>query len=211
MHRNTVDMLFRNGTTRSYDRNQLIYYQGDPISGVHFIEEGFVKAYTILDTGEMRTMFLFGPGEIFPLAISTYRDWQKRSVRYFYQTLKRTRLRSVSYEELRDLVLSDPAAMDIYLNEVARTNESILDQLEIMKSKRAIDKVSMLLPYLVEKMGQRIDPDTYQLAVKLSHQEIADLSGITRETATLQLKNLEKKHIIEHRGAKWRIRNRASI
>ena len=55
----------------------------------------------------------------------------------------------------------------------------------------------MLLPYLVSKFGERIRPDAYRLKIKLSHQEIADLSGVTRETTTTLVKQLEKRGILE--------------
>jgi len=84
-----------------------------------------------------------------------------------------------------------------------------MNQLEVMKNKKAIDKVGMLLPYLVSKSGKKIKPDVYELQLKLSHQEIADISGVTRETTTTLIKELEKDGIIDQRHGKWLINIKA--
>jgi CRP-like cAMP-binding protein len=95
--------------------------------------------------------------------------------------------------------------MTTYMNYMAASNEAIMTQLEVMKNKKAIDKVAMLLPYLISKAGKKIKPDVYQMQLKLSHQEIADLSGVTRETTTTLIKELEKEGVIDQRKGKWQI------
>jgi CRP-like cAMP-binding protein len=72
-----------------------------------------------------------------------------------------------------------------------------------MKKKKAIYNVAMLLPYLVSKAGHKIKPGVYELDLKLSHQEIADLSGVTRETTTTLVKQLEKEKIIDQKRGAW--------
>jgi len=72
-----------------------------------------------------------------------------------------------------------------------------------MKNKKAINKVAMLLPYLVAKCGEQIAPHKYRLALKLSHQEIADLSGVTRETTTTLIKQLKKDGTLEQKRSGW--------
>jgi CRP-like cAMP-binding protein len=76
-------------------------------------------------------------------------------------------------------------------------------QLEVMKNKKAIDKVEMLLPYLISKAGKKIQPDAYELQLRMSHQEIADLSGVTRETTTTLIKELEHKGVIDQSHGRW--------
>jgi CRP-like cAMP-binding protein len=80
-----------------------------------------------------------------------------------------------------------------------------MHQLEVMKNKKAIDKVGLLLPYLVQKTGRKLSPGLYELQLKFSHQEIADLSGVTRETATTLIKQLEKDGIINQNQSLWQI------
>ncbi len=196
-YQSRIEKLFRKAGTKKYPKNQLIYYAGDELTQFYLIKDGYVKAYTILDSGDTRTIFLLGPGDIFPMAFSTTMDWHNYKVRYFYQSLTDVTLSSVQRDTFKELVESSTENLTTYLAYMAASNQAIMKQLEVMKSKKAINKVVMLLPYLVSKFGERIRPDAFRLRIKLSHQEIADLSGVTRETTTTLVKQLEKRGTLE--------------
>ncbi len=198
-----IAKLFDGSQARSYPKNQLLHYQGDPLHHIYTIKKGYIKAYTILDSGDTRTILLLGPGDIFPLAFSSTMDWANYKVQYFYQSMTDVQLLSVAGEKLRSHMESDTEAMKTYIAYLAASNEAILNQLEVMKNKKAIDKVSSLLPYLISKIGKQTKPGIYQLQLKLSHQELADLSGVTRETVTTLIKQLEKDGVIDQKPTKW--------
>lgn len=201
----SVETLFRHGRLRPYAKNQLIQYQGDPLTHIHLIKKGYIKAYTILDSGDTRTILILGPGDIFPLAFSESLDWKNYEVRYFYQTLCDCQLVTLSSEVLRDAMDDDPSQLKAYMNYLTASNQAVTHQLEVMKNKKAIDKVAMLLPYLAQKTGKESRPGVYQIQLKLSHQELADLSGITRETTTSLVKELEKSGVIKQQRGRWQI------
>ena len=201
-----VEQLFKSARDKKYPKNQIIRYQGDSLAEVYLIRKGYVKAYTILDSGDTRTMFLLGPGDIFPIAFSLSLDWEKYTVRYFYQTLTDVEVLVQDALELRDQIQNKPEMANAYLAYMASSNDAIIRQLEAMKNKSATEKVIVLLPYLVEKIGKQTKPGTYKLEIKVSHQEIADLSGVTRETATTLIKKLEGRGIIKQERNTWIVR-----
>jgi CRP-like cAMP-binding protein len=200
-----VEKLFKDARIKACPKNQLIHYQGDPLSNIYLIKSGYVKAYTILDSGDTRTILILGPGDVFPLAFSSSLDWENYQIHYFYQSLSDTKLLSLASEALKANIEASNEMMGTYMNYIAASNEAIMRQLEVMKNKKAIDKVGLLLPYLISKAGKEVKPNIYQLQLKLSHQEIADLSGVTRETTTTLIKELEKDGIIDQHKGKWLI------
>jgi CRP-like cAMP-binding protein len=204
-YRNRISKLFASGRPKTYPKNQLIHYEGDPLAHIYLVKKGFIKAYTILETGDTRTMMLLSAGDIFPLAFSQSMTWENYRIRYFYQSLTDTELLVLPSEALKQKIESDIEMMEVYMTYLAASNQIIMSQLEVMKSKKAIDKIGMLLPYLISKAGREIKPGTYQLELKLSHQEIADLSGVTRETTTTLIKQLEKDGVIDQSDSKWLI------
>lgn len=205
-----IRALFKNAHARVYPKNQLIHYQGDPMSSVYLIKEGFIKAYIILDSGDTRTLLILGPGDIFPLAFSVSMDWSKYRIKYFYQAMSDVHVEAVERDVFREQVESDLRKMNAYVNYMSASNNIIMTQLEIMKNKKAINKLEMLLPYLILKLGEQIKPNTYKLNLKLSHQELADLSGVTRETTTTLIKQMEKEGIIEQKRGYWIIHTKNS-
>jgi CRP/FNR family transcriptional regulator len=200
-----IDKLFEAGRTKVYPKNQLIHYEGDPLANIYLIKKGYVKAYTILDSGDTRTMMILSTGDIFPLAFSQSMEWDEYRIRYFYQSLSDTELRVLPAETLKNMIEHNLELMTTYMSYLAATNQAIMSQLEVMKNKKAIEKVGLLLPYLISKTGRQIKPGVYELELKMSHQEIADLSGVTRETTTTLIKQLEKDGIIDQSHPKWRI------
>jgi CRP/FNR family cyclic AMP-dependent transcriptional regulator len=195
-----VSRLFENGRGKIYPKNQLIHYQGDPLSYIYMVKKGF-----ILESGDTRTILLLGKNDIFPLAFSPSMDWNDYKIRYFYQSLTDTELLMLPCDDFKQEIDTDPEMLAIYVNYLSASNEAIMIQLEVMKNKKAIDKVSMLLPYLIEKSGKEIKPGLYELELKLSHQEVADLSGFTRETTTTLIKQLEEEGILDQHKGKWLI------
>lgn len=198
-----IEKLFENGRLKSYPKNQLIHYSGDILTNIYLVREGYIKAYTILDSGDTRTIMILGPGDIFPLSFSESMDWQNYQIQYFYQTLCEVEVQILPSNILREHIESDKRMMKTYMAYLAASNQAIMTQLEVMKEKKAIDKVGQLLPYLVRKAGKQVKPGVFELQLKLSHQELADLSGVTRETTTTLIKQLEKNGILDQSHSYW--------
>jgi len=59
-----------------------------------------------------------------------------------------------------------------------------------------------LLETLAEKYGKDI-PTGRKIAIKLSHQELANLIGATRETVTFELNKMKKRGIIKVEGREF--------
>src|SRR5438105_124557 len=154
-----IEELFKNGREKRYPKNQIIRYQGDSMAEIYLIKSGYVKAYTILDSGDTRTMFILGPGDIFPIAFSLTLDWDKHQLRYFYQSLTDISLSLLDNESFKRSIDNEPRMTNIYMSYMSASNQAIMNQLEAMKNKTAKSKIMLLLPYLTEKIGQKIGPN----------------------------------------------------
>lgn len=203
LYEKSVSRLFEKQPLRKNPKNQIIFYQGDPLTNICLIKKGFVKAYMVLESGETRTLFLLGPGDIFPIAFSLDLDWSNYHVKYFYQTLSDVQLLVADPKVFKKSIDTNSDLMNIFLGYMSATNESIINQLEMMKTKGARSRLAYLLPYLVKKLGEPIGGTTYKLSFRISHQEIADLTGLTRETTTQQIKRLETEGAIEQKKGTW--------
>lgn len=67
--------------------------------------------------------------------------------------------------------------------------------IEIMSQKSAVSRIKMLLLMFSEKYGVKKD-DGIMLSVLSTHQELADMTGLTRETATKILNELQEEGAI---------------
>ena len=74
-----------------------------------------------------------------------------------------------------------------------------LDLLLIRHLSEAEQRIQALLQLLVERLGRRRG-EWYELPVRLTHAELAELSGHTRVTVTRQLSRLREQGLIEPNG-----------
>lgn len=197
-----IRQLFHGARTKAFPKNQIIQYEGDKLSSVYLVEKGYVKNYTILDSGDTRTLLILGPGDIFPVVFSTEKNWSDYEIRYFYQSLTDVELLALPASDFIHTVETNAEKRHAYMSFVAAANESMIDQLAAMKQKSAVGRVVHMMPFLIRKMGKRVGPAVYQLRVKLTHQELADLSGVTRETTTTLVKKLERQGAIKQKGGR---------
>lgn len=81
---------------------------------------------------------------------------------------------------------------EMLLLQVRQSNEL----LKIAHCQQAEERLLQLICWLAERFGRRLG-NSYQIDLKLTHQEIAESIGITRVTVTRLIKSLEKKgHIV---------------
>ena len=74
-------------------------------------------------------------------------------------------------------------------------------KVQMMNFNNASQRVKMLLIMLSDKYGSRSDEGVI-LNIKLTHQDIAEMSGMTRETVTRVIDKLQKAGEIEILGNK---------
>ena len=63
-------------------------------------------------------------------------------------------------------------------------------------------RLTTLLKDLAEKYGEDVEGGR-KIAIKLSHQELANLIGATRETVTLELNNMKRRGDIVMEGREF--------
>jgi len=67
-----------------------------------------------------------------------------------------------------------------------------------LSQSRAIEKISFTFYYLLFRYGTETPTGMHQIDLKLNHLMIANLTGLTRESTTTNLKVLKEKGIITY-------------
>lgn len=186
-----ISDLFESSTTRSYRKKHVIIYEGDPVSTIFYIKSGYVKVYNILNDGTERIIFIYGPGDVFPL--STYLSGS-RAIRYFYVGLSDVKLLTLPSEQLERKIRNDIAVGETLVNYTVLINLQFLERIEILSVNDARRKVVALLAFLVIKIGTK--SPISRLSIYLTHQELSEMCGLTRESTSIQLEKLRKEGVL---------------
>ncbi len=196
----TVDLrsLFSAGMRRKYPRGQILLYQGEKSDSMYYIQKGHVKVYDITAQGGEKLLLILGPGDMLPV-IWTLNGVE--SLRYFYEAYTSTELIVLPNEALSGMVESNHAATKLLLRYFADQMKDLMLRLDCIESSSAKHKIGQVLDYLARTHAV-CQENVCKLRISMTHQAIADMAGVTRETASLQLKDLENSGVIDPSGRK---------
>jgi CRP-like cAMP-binding protein len=71
-------------------------------------------------------------------------------------------------------------------------------RLNALQHSRASDKLLYTLHYLTLTHGRKIEPRLVEISLSLTHQDFANLTGLTRETTATELNRLKTKGVISY-------------
>lgn len=177
---------------RKYPKGQILLYEGEKTDSVFQIKSGYVKVYDINSQGNEKLMMILGPSDIFPL-IWTFRG--SESIHYFYETFSDSEVSVVPRTYLISDIKSSHQTTIALLEYFVDRSKDLMNRIDCIGATSAKHKVAQSLSYLAEAHGVKITKGTYRIKIPMTHQAIANMAGITRETASIQLKSLEEEKL----------------
>lgn len=190
-----ITQLKPHSQIRLYKKGATILFQGEIPRRAYIVRDGVVRVYTIKATGEQMIVGFFSEGDIFPL------PWlfnTSKKTLFYYESLTDTRLLSFSKDDLSTLTATQPSLYEILLQHLSKQYTSQLVHVTALGQSRAIEKISFTLYYLLFQYGIEEKLGIYHFSIKLSHLTIANLTGLTRESTTSNLKILKEKGVITY-------------
>lgn len=189
--------LFQNSPNKKFDAKHILIYEDDEVDHLYYIRQGYIKVYTITDEGDERVLLILQPGDIFPLI----RDPEQKTHKslYFYESMVDVEATMFESGQLLDIIRKDRAASWEMLRYVSELSGNLTNRIGSLESKSVEDKIKKLLVYLVTVCGRQISEGTFLLGLRLTHLDIANLVGHTRESVSVMMKNLKKDGTVSYR------------
>lgn len=186
-----VDVFRAGGKQLTYKKGEFIIRPGETPPGVFYIHRGLVKAYDITKYGEENLLIIRKDHEIFPLIWAI--TGQERHV--IYEALAPTVVWHISREAFVTYMQAHPEALAPLLDmtiEMYRLHSERILNLEYRSVRERI--ISFLLT-MSQRFGHHTK-DGLVIGVPLRHQDIASSINSSRETASREIANLERKGLI---------------
>jgi CRP-like cAMP-binding protein len=173
-----------------------ILYQGEVPHFAYLVKSGVVKAYDIGSTGDEKIVALAAPGEFIPPA------WvfDKSPVSlYYYSAFTDCDLYIVQRAVVQQFIASDDAVARKMFDQYMGLYTGAVQQINALTQSKGIDKILYILQYLVMRFGHKIGNDSQIIRMRLTHKDVASMTGLTRETASVELNRLKKKGVISYK------------
>jgi CRP-like cAMP-binding protein len=160
--------------------------------GLFFVKEGKLRMYKFSADGKQFTAGILGPGNMFG-EIDSFSFGTKG---IFIETMEETLICSVLKEHFENFLSKRPQLGRKFLKELSDRLKERDELLEKLALGNIRERVLHLLVKLSDQFG--VEETGYRkIDLALSHQEMANMIGATRESVTVALKELAKEGIIQ--------------
>ena len=171
---------------RKFPRRGLIYVPADHADGVLLLIAGRVQIGTITDEGKQVVLAFIEPGELFG-ELAVVESGEREDYAEAVEASTVALLPADAVQQLMAVHADVSVGVTKLIGLRRRRVERRLKYL-LFRSNR--ERLVHLLLELVEQYGQS-DAAGWRIGMKLSHQDLANVIGATRETVTLELGHLQ--------------------
>lgn len=183
-------------TLRTFKKGEIIIFQGEAPRATFVVKTGVVKAYNLSVNGDEKPVGFYTPGDTFPGAW-TY-DKTPSAVYYYEAFSDEVSLHTVPRDDYIQYVRKNTDFMYKELQRYVMDQLAKSMRLNALQHSRAGDKLIYTLHYLALSHGVRKSPQVVEITLSLTHQDFANLTGLTRETAATELNKLKHLGIITY-------------
>lgn len=182
---------------REQPRRTVLYMPGDPGTAIFLIAAGRVKISKITRDGKELTLAYRSQGELFGEACLI--DGGPREE--MAEPMENTTLLEMPRAEFERLVQTHASLGWRMTKALAARRREVEAKIENLIFKDVNSKLAELLLRLGAEHGVEDDRGLL-VALKITHQEMANLIGSTRETVSLTLAQFKKKGLVQSDGRK---------
>ncbi|MGE5613927.1 MAG: Crp/Fnr family transcriptional regulator [Bacillota bacterium] len=191
---------------KQYKRGEPIFYEEDLTDGIYLILNGYVKVYQSIWNGREKTLAILSPGDIIGEMATFGKHIRSASVK----ALEPTEVYYIPQRRFEEL-LSKAPSFGLKIAEILTCRLRWANrQIALLVSGNSHEKVIGQLVYLAEKCGQ---PHNGGIIIRprLTHDDMASLAGVARETVTKVFRKLEKKALITFENRRLVIKDLKSL
>ncbi|MBI3094261.1 MAG: Crp/Fnr family transcriptional regulator [Rhodocyclales bacterium] len=188
------------GQRKLFARNEFIFKAGDPGRHVYFLQQGRVKICQPAPEGKDVILWFCFTGDMFGMA-----EVARGGGRVVHaQACEASEVLVLSQNELTDYLKTHAAAALPIMQVLADRLRALGDVVVNLINDDAQTRIIKLILRLATRHGIRVGQDIH-LNIHLTHQEIADMVGTTRQTASSVLGHLKRQGLMRLENRRIRI------
>jgi CRP/FNR family transcriptional regulator len=184
-------------TRRSIKKRTILLYQGEIPRQAYVVQKGTVKVYRLGRNGDEQIVGFRMAGDIFP---ETWLFEKTTSALYYYEAMDDCEIITAERSVLLEHINKDPQLKESLLDYFINSHSAQLLQITALEQSRAADKLLLMLYYLLFRYSKQTSPGNYELKFHLTHTIMGNLTGLTRETTSVELGKLRRKEVVTYSG-----------
>jgi len=205
----TLKRLERTAEQRQYRRRQVVHFADQPGDYIYLLCTGRVKIARVSEQGRELTLYLLEDGSLFgETGLLDGSDTYELMAETLEDSLIVAFRRSDILAALQHSLTATQALLRLVSERRMLAENQVADLVFLEVPKRL---AKLLLRLHDGQGGSRAGRAGQMLKGKLTHQELANVIGSTRETTTLILNDFKRQGLIEFLGRKLLVTNRTAL
>lgn len=185
---------------KKIQKRGIIFHEGDECNTIYFIAKGSVKIFKITEDGREHIVNLLSARDMFPHVGLFGGGYYPATARAIEDSL----IYHLYIKDFRRILEASPVLSIKLLQILDSKIRTLQERLGNAMSKDITDKVVSTLHSLARTNGSQID-EGIEINMELTHQDIADLVGTTRESVSRIIGQLKKDGRIYYEDNKIRL------
>lgn len=198
-------------STSVYPKNTMLCLEGHPARGIFVLCTGRAKLSTTSAEGKSIILRIAEPGEVLGLTATVSNTPYEATV----ETLEPTQANFISQADFKTFLQQYPDVGVKVAHQLTHNCQCAYDEIRSLGlSNSAPEKIAKLLLQWAEHpidFPHTKKPESLAIRVTLTHEEIAQLTGTSRETVSRALSSFKKKGWLRIKGATWSILNKREL
>lgn len=193
-----------NGITEAhYEKGEYIFKEGDPAECFHVLTAGAVKCVKSSPEGKEAVLKVLVPGDLFCCEAAVFDGKPHPGCALTMGPVTVMKIPKQVYFKL--LKVNPEAAMEVIKYLGRRLNEA-QETTKALALERADQRIASLLIKLAERAGKN-GPEGILVDLRISRQDLADMTGLAVETTIRVLSKLARKRLIAKSGRSLIVRD----
>ena len=177
-------------------KGQFIFREGDPAEWFHFVKQGNVKCVKSSPEGREVTLKVLMPGDLFCCEASALAGESHPGCA---QAMGEGTVVKIHRKTMLDVIQRNPEAAVSIINYLSHRLRESQDSAQAFALHRAEQRIASILVNLAQRSGIH-ETNGIRISVRLTHQDLADMAGLTKETTSRILSRFKKDQLITGSG-----------
>lgn len=186
-----LEVFFDKYPLKKIKKGSVILKPGEITNKVGFIKSGYVRLYSTNESGQEITMQFFKP----TLYLTIIYAMTDRKNEFYFEAITPVEMHEAPDKEVLDFLEENDDVNRELTNNIMTAFLDLIKHSSGLLAGNAMNRVAMMVYSLTNRMEGNTN-DYAKIDFGITHKLIASLSGLTRETVTLQMIRLEKEGII---------------
>ena len=176
-------------------KGEVVVYQEERLQQTYVVKSGVIRCYDISLDGNQQLIWLVSEGELFPASTPLETD---EKAPFFYSAFVDSEVYVVNRRRLAFFLKTHPDTLFDAYSDITRRLTDLQYRVNAAAKPKAREKILHTLAFIADRFKNRKGGRQVEVSLPLTHQDIADLVGLTRETTTTTLRLLRKEGFVEY-------------